>query len=283
MNFFDFFLQRQQNRNQIINSTLVIKFNDIVELYKEADKLEEYGNSEMYKKFSEIDNPEFVGLPIKDILESKFSYKKGLTELEKVNKLDFELGGQSIKYKWDFEDGDDMNMERFYDGNAFLHKRKKRIGNNNGKFISFNIDICVNAWVTPEQMLYKSYTCIKLLDYLESLNYKVEVIVHDITRFPGSYKGKSVGLLKTMCTLKSFDEPLQKSLLLTCISPWFFRYWLFRLHAAKLFTNPGLGQAAHVYEPSTPSNIWINSQECLDLDSAQNKIKQIQSLFENNE
>lgn len=97
--------------------------------------------------------------------------------------------------------------------------------------------------------------------------------------YPGKYKSANVEKLDIRICIKKPEEPVIKPLLLTCISPWFFRYYIFCYYNSILDTNIGLGSAKKLSEISDTKDIYIDNGECLTYDLAKFKIESIKNLF----
>lgn len=128
-------------------------------------------------------------------------------------------------------------------------------------------------------MLYKTYTTIRIIDMLENKGYRVGVYVCAISSYTGKYKSANVEKLDIRICIKKPEEPVIKPLLLTCISPWFFRYYIFCYYNSILDTNIGLGSAKKLSEISDTKDIYIDNGECLTYDLAKFKIESIKNLF----
>src|SRR5208337_4310022 len=258
---------------------LSIKIDNIDDFYRECEIVEENGNKEAWAFQSKRDDSDFKGLHLKKILSSKYSYKEGLDQLKELD-LDFSLGGSKREYKWNSDDGDDMSTERLQDSMPFMRKRIKNLGDGNGKFITLNVAFGAIWWVKYSHMLYRAYTVVRIVDLLESQGYRVEVIGHELCNNLGMYKGEFIDRFKLDITLKKAGDPLIKGLLLTCLSPWMFRHWVFKLECAKLYTSEGMGSMGDDKIASTKDTIYINWQECLNEEGADDKINEIKTLFE---
>lgn len=64
------------------------------------------------------------------------------------------------------------------------------------------------------------------------------------------------------------------------MSPWFFRYHMFRFWTAKFKCGWGLGHVPRQTRKSTKSDIYISSGECLHEEGAKEKIEEIKKLFD---
>lgn len=256
-----------------------IKFKNLEEFYTECDIFDtDHGNKYMYNEHSNEDNPDWIGLGLEKIKESKYNYKEGLDKLKELD-LELNLGGKRKQYVWAEDDGDEMSMERFHESLPFMSKRKATDGDKNGKFVNLYVNICECAYVSYDSMLNKTYTAIQLTDYLENSGYKVGIILEADVKNLGKFGNDSVEHLHIEVPIKQPDEPLLKPLLLTCISPWMFRHHIFKLWTAKFDTNGGLGSPYRVPNIDTKNNLYIGIGDCLNKESVEKKLEHFKSLF----
>lgn len=254
-------------------------FDNLDKFYTECEVQEDTGSPDKYKEISRVDDPEWVGLTKEEIQKSKYFYKEGLDKLEKLDE-DLIFGGSKTNYKYDENDGDDMNYDRFIEGLPSLRKRQRTGGDKNGKFIKLHVGICESCTVSAKDMLYKSYTALKLADYLESQGYRVQISTFAEVESLGYYKKDHIEYLLVEVVFKRFEDPLILPTMLTCVSPWFFRYHMFRFWTAKFKCGWGLGHVPRQTRKSTKSDIYISSGECLCEEGAKEKIEEIKKLFE---
>lgn len=59
-----------------------------------------------------------------------------------------------------------------------------------------------------------------------------------------------------------------------------FRYHIFKFWTAKFQCRSGLGHSIAAKHKETKEDIWITSGQCLDENSANQKIEQITKLFD---
>lgn len=245
----------------------------------DCDELASCASKSDYDSHSTTDEKSFRGMGLDEIKASRFGYKKGLEKIKKLN-AGFSIGSKKIQYKWDEFDGDDMSMERMYDGFAPMRKRHYQLGNgSNGKFITLNISICEAAFVTADQLLCRAAAALQLIDYLESLNYRIAVNVYADLKGVGKNEEGQVDQLFTKIMIKKENEPLIKPLLATCISPWMFRYHFFKFLYSKFATSWGLGQPIQKNYEDTPTEIYIRTGECLNEDTVKAKFKEIEKRY----
>lgn len=256
---------------------LDVEFKDLEDFYRECEILESTGNKSMY---SEVGNPDpkFVGLDVEQIKKSKYSYTKGLEKLQKLEDELESVGGSSPKYKWDDLDGDEMSMDRAYEQLPFLKKRIKKDGDSMGKFITLYIDISEPWMISYDQMLYKTKTSLEIVDYLEDLGFRVQIVIQCNVKYLGTLDGKHLKHITIKVPVKKFEDPVIKPLLLTTLSPWFFRYWIFRLMTAKFDTNENLGYPSKEPKVSTSSELYIRTGECLDEESMKKKLEEFKHV-----
>lgn len=260
------------------NSKFRLIFSNLDQFYKECDTVEDTGDKRFWEQENLNDSPSWIGLSREKILKSKYMYKEGLDQLKSLE-VDLNLGSKRRSYKYDEIDGDDMNYDRFLDDLPSLRKRIVKRGNNIGKIITLHVNVGENCGVTSDAMLIKAYTVMRIVDYLENLGYRTGITVFTDTRDLGTYKGIYVDSLHTEVEIKKPEQPLIKGLILACISPWFLRYHLFKLWTAKIKCNDHLGSSYRAMYEDTLSDIYINTGDCLNEESAKNRINELAKLF----
>lgn len=252
-------------------------FENLDNFYKASSIVTNTGNKLKYDKIACKNNADFLGLDLVEIKKSKYSYSEGLDNLKEIETDDW-LTGNHV-YKYDELDGDDINYDRLLDGFPALVKRIKSKNNGFNRIVNIHVNIAENCNVSYKNMLYKTYTTIRIIDMLENKGYRVGVYVRAVSSYTGKYKGANVEKLDISICIKKPEEPVIKPLLLTCISPWFFRYYILCYYNSILDTNIGLGSAKKLLEISDTKDIYIDNGECLTYDSAKFKIESIKNLF----
>lgn len=252
-------------------------FENLDDFYKASSIVTNTGNKLKYDEIACEDDADFLGLDLVEIKKSKYSYSEGLDNLKEIETDDW-LTGNHV-YKYDELDGDDINYDRLLDGFPALVKRIKSKNNGFNRIVNIHVNIAENCNVSYKNMLYKTYTTIRIIDMLENKGYRVGVYVCAISSYTGKYKGANVEKLDIRICIKKPEEPVIKPLLLTCISPWFFRYYIFCYYNSILDTNIGLGYAKGLSEISNTKDIYIDNGECLTYDLAKFKIESIKNLF----
>lgn len=258
---------------------IIIKktFENLDDFYKASSIVTNTGNKLKYDKIACENDADFLGLDLVEIKKSKYSYSEGLDNLKEIETDDW-LTGNHV-YKYDELDGDDINYDRLLDGFPALVKRIKSKNNGFNRIVNIHVNIAENCDVSYKNMLYKTYTTIRIIDMLENKGYRVGVYVCAISSDTGKYKSANVEKLDIRICIKKPEEPVIKPLLLTCISPWFFRYYIFCYYNSILDTNIGLGFAKKLSKISDTKDIYIDNGECLTCNLAKRKIKEIENLF----
>lgn len=262
-------------------------FNSLEDFYREAnnptskDKRCRMLWLEMHQK-NNLDSS-FIGLNAKEITKYQYSYTKGLENLAKIDNLE-SLGCSKHSKKYSDIDGYDINYDRMLEGLPYLINNTKIKGNKQGKYITIWVNIAVNAGIEVKECLYKAYTVMKVIDYLENNGYRTEVIVYDEANRVGLLNEKELDYVLLKINIKHFNEPLIKGRILTAISPWMERYWIFKFNYAKfeyVFTH---GQATDtISKEDGRTDIFFRSTTALTAKTAEQKIQCIQKLFETDE
>jgi len=289
-------------KNESDGVNLYFKFDSLDDFYTECGIIdhEAGGCEERIKDEIFNDNPGFRGLTNIDIEKYKYGYTPGIEKLQEIEDMFPELGSSKFKYKWNDIDGDTMDIERLYEGKQFLKERVRDKGNQNGKFVDMYVMVGENAFVSPEEMLYKAFAAVTIADYLENLSYKVRIYAVESGKNTGYYHDKPIDYLSIEILVKDYTEPINKSLLLNIFSPWFLRYWLFQIMIGKIAGNYGLGQAVSILSNTVDEWSWDNSEpepgieidvsesrefvvidkgDCLSEEKVAEKLEEIQKLF----
>ena len=265
------------------NTELEFSYNNVTEFYNDAHTIKDSGCRQSYKDLIENDKRGFRGLINEVIERSRYTYP--LENHEQELEIDNQLGGISHKITYNDIDGEDINWERLIDGNPPMMIRSKTKGLKNGKIITLYVNVAEN-WRTPaEALLNKAKSVIQIVDYYESLGYRLEIITcTNMEAVWETYKldGKSIKKVNHFITLKQAEDPLIKELIYTCISPWFFRYHIFAHLWANLQPPDGLGRSEPIKDKikETCQTILIDNGECLTQDDFKKKIIQINKLSE---
>lgn len=261
------------NKNLVIEKT----FDDINSFYKASMTLTKNGNRSSFEEEINTEKIDFRGLSISEIHKSRFSYKEGLDQLKEIESDDYLAGTR--KYKYDESDGDDINYDRLLDGFPALIKRVRGKIKGTGRIINIYVNIAEACFVSYKQMVHKSHTVIRLIDMLEEMGYRVCVYSCAYASGVGTLKGKEINMMKLNICIKRPEDPIIKSLIMTCISPWFLRYYVFCYYHATCSSHSWLGTPLKFNKKSTNENIYIDNGECLNEITANKKIEEIKKLF----
>jgi hypothetical protein len=262
---------------------LNIEFNDLTDFYTQLEVPEKINSLDRSDaKELNSDNINFRGLPNSKILESKYSYSEGLELLKSVD-LGIPNGTSKREYKWSEDDGDDMSYERLNDALPCMAQRAKTLGRGNGKFVTLNVGVVEHCGISYKDMVQKAHTVIQIADYLEDIGYKVNIVIVFKIQNVGSFRGETVKILTLKINLKKPEDPLNKAQLMACISPWFFRYFIFKFLYTKFATGWGLGSPVYEEVEDTREDIYIYSGQCLDEKAKLNKLEEIKKLFASEE
>lgn len=254
-------------------------YDNIQDFYDDIKRAKPEGNKERLLSHLGSDEPGFRGLSLEEIKKNKYNYQKGLDQLKELE-LNIDVGGSSREYKYDEFDGDDMNYDRLLEGFPCMRKRIKTHGIGSGRLINLYVVVSENCGVSHKEMLNKSLTAIRIADMLENMGYRVSIYSCDHTNDRwGSFKGESGVDYQLSVCLKRPEDSLNKGLILTGISPWFFRYYMFAHQMGSYIPGPGLGSSIEMQLEQTKENIVINHGECLSEENSIVKIKQIEKLF----
>ena len=266
------------------NDNLTLTFPNLIDLYKHTKSENRDPNNcninylnDIFSRWDE----DWIGISEVDVEKYKYTAKPELfKDLKKIEDTSI-LGGSSTTRCYSEEDGYDMDYERLYNGLPFLVdvKRNKK-GIRNGKVIEIYINIAENCMVDSEAMLNKTRTAVAICDFLEMKGYRVSIYSCTYSRSSGQFDGKTVNIF-TKTQIKTPEEPLNKALLTSAISPWMFRCHIFKIYCLKTNAKRGLGCPTKLKTKMTENKqtIIIDSGECLSEEYSDKKIKEIMDLF----
>jgi len=257
--------------NKEYNLKLIYRVSSISEFYRLASVCTPTGHAREHTRYLRGDVSDWFWLGVKnfpDLLSKKFTYKKGIVEIEKESQKMVQ-GYRKHIYKWDELDGDDLSMERLYEQLPALRKRISVTGDKFGNFISLYFNVGNNCGIQSGEMLSKTKTAIKLIKFFESLNKRVEVVIYSNDLRPGTYNNEGIHSILLEVVAKKFSEPLNIGLLNTTLTPWFFRYWVFMFWHSRCHLEPGYGHSVDVNPEDIKSKrknkaIILNAQDALD-------------------
>jgi hypothetical protein len=257
-------------------------FTSIYEFYRMAMNVSPTGNKNKHDKMSEqhIHRTSWLGYKDpKDKDINKFSWKEKIADIEKES-MQLVQGYKKRIYKYDELDGDDINMERLYEHLPAMKKRVYVKGDKFGNFISFYFNAGVDCGVKSDAIMNKTYTASKLINFFESLNKRVEVILYFKAMWPGKYKGENVREFTIEIVAKEFSSPLNIGLLNTVLAPWFFRYWMLMFMDTRMDVSYGHGYPGDWSKSDLERHkgnrvILMNGYDCLTEQKSEDFIKQV--------
>lgn len=258
-------------------------FNSIEDFYESAVTIDpERADRRRFYDHMTFDSltDHWVGLSLDNIKKYKYGYTPGINKLEEMKEDLHIVGASSFQTKWDTLDGEEMSMDRFYDERPFLSKRVRKHGFLNGKFIKIYVNIDEHCGISYEEMLNKTYTVVSIIDYLESMGYRTEVFAICQSLDLGTRDGNYISETYIEVPIKQMDAILNISLLLTTLSPWFFRYWCLLLYLANAKTFEGMGRPARIPQSSKIGELRIGTEQCLDEESSQTFIMNIKRMYD---
>lgn len=266
------------------NLKLTYRFSSPMEFYRMAHHMSDTGNQRRFDELKQDFKRRWDWIGIKDeetLMSRRFAWKEKIQEIEKESQKMVQ-GYRKRIYKYDELDGDDINMERLYEHLPAMRKRVHVTGDKFGNFISLYFNNTVNAGITAKQMLNKTMAAAKLVRFFESLNKRVELIVYTKAEWPGSYKGQDVKYILTETIVKKFSDPLNISLMNTCLAPWFFRYWTLLFFNTKMHTYDGHGMPTNLTDEDLKKHkgnraIKIDAYDCLSPETSKQFIKDVLS------
>jgi len=241
-------------------------YNSLGEFYADISNSQK---NPIYKDTADKDKPEFRGLSLDEIKNSKFSYPVGVEKLSHFKDFTVEKD-ITVKYYNQF-DGYDIDIDRMMDGLDFL------VDNHKKRLLPKTADVYINVGeggnVDYEMLLCKTYAAITVIDKLETLG--VRCAVYACAAYDTkTYRDKlnENGYLE-ICVKKHADT-LNLGALCTAISPWILRYWIFMFIIGKY---PGIvdGIAYSMKMPADITGIIIETTKCLTKESSNQFIESI--------
>ena len=274
-------------KNQKIYSDRFDSVSEFFSVVMNAQPKDSYSSKDLCQTLKD-DNERFRGLTNENIMKYRLNYPEGVESLRMLPELNIRKGGVKYAYRWDDQDGDDMDMPRYFEGMACMRKRYKTAGDGQqGRFVEVKVKVDENGYVKYSAMLWKTYTLCRIVDQLEAAGIRVRVSVCDYSEmFWGEYQ-----LLGLEIKIKDYNEPLNMGLIATICSPWFFRYWVFKYSATQFaLTSSGVGRSISLgtfFSGNEKAReelgmterrdlILIDSGECLSKEAADKFIKSLE-------
>lgn len=167
----------------------------------------------------------WIGASVANATAWRFGWSDGVARLSSLPDIvpaASETG--EVRRAWSDQDGDEMDMERYWDGAPFLARRFKAAGLRArlGPASVF-VNVSERSGVSSDAMLWKAYAVAKLVDSLESTGRRVAVFVGSSARDCFTRGARDYAL---RIRVKAEDEPLNLSAVVGAASPWFLRLWV---------------------------------------------------------
>lgn len=135
-----------------------------------------------------------------------------------------ELKSHKRQTNFNMDDGDEVDLERLYAGQAFWRKSERE--EKEGPTEVTIVTDTTTVWhKSAEDVLWRGAAAIALTKILEEKGYRVELWVVNGTRL---YAGESKPVM-TACCLKRTSDPLDTSTLINTVSGWFYRTLTFSM------------------------------------------------------
>lgn len=168
--------------------------------------------------------------------------------------------------KLDDQDGDEIDMEKYLEGEErCLIRRYRKAGNHIKRIRKIAVNIGENCNVHSDSMLWKAYAAIRLVDSIENAGDRCEIIVH-LAGKGASRNGDSAHI---SIMVKHADEPANLSLIAWTFSPHFFRYYM--IPAISLTVKnvmSGHGHAMNIIGDYQDA-YYLGTGECLTRENAE--------------
>lgn len=247
-------------------------FNSLSAFYKEAESCQSIASKIDYHRQAQLDHPEFTGISLAEIKKSKYSYAFGVEKLRQM--LDVKIEKDEKVRFYDSFDGYDIDIDRMINGLDFLLNEKKV--KKMPKTVDIYINISESSRVGYENMLYKAYAALKIIDTLESRG--VRTALFSCFSIRPKYANNRYGTDTYIeVAVKNYADAANLGAICTAISPWFLRHWgilFFIGHFKRL--SPVIGRPLGLPKSQIPKNaVVIDYGDALSMNSANRFIQNL--------
>lgn len=208
----------------------------------------------------------------------KYQWKEGLKRVQRLTQMESIVHSSQYVNVWNDYDGDVMDVDRYLNEQPFLSRRVKKSGKSICGQYRIVINIAENGTVSAQNMLWKAYAAARLCDEIESQGNRCEVVAVSFLRGQ-TCDTDYAGYTYTEVTIKKHEESVNTGLLCTCLSPWFFRTYMFMVWRHYLHVNNWLGWSSSLREylgnDIDNTCILIDAGDCLSHEKANTFIKTI--------
>lgn len=187
---------------------------------------------------------DFQGCSIAEYNERRYKWSGGLDKVRRLSELDAMVSAARCEKRWSDYDGDNMDVERYYNEQPFLSRRVQVSGGNRRGQYRIVVNVAENYRVNSENMLWKAYAASRLCDEIESQGNRVEVIVGGFA----SGCAEGYGYTWVNCVAKKAQDPVNLGLLCTLMAPWTWRITMFALLYHYEKCSPYIGRSHTVRE-----------------------------------
>lgn len=204
---------------------------DLVELVRQVPE-------ERYRNFDNTQNRSFTGRSFRDweavFTATREAWSEGIAVLDRMLN---DIAGADLpkpvsrkrKMRFDEADGDELDYDRLRSGQD-CWRQTRRQSTRGPATITVLVDVCANAHVDHQDILWRGAAAVALTKLLEEAGYRVELWAVEKTAglwaSPGSSSFDLDGMM-AVC-LKQPSDALDTSTLISAVSGWFFRTVFFR-------------------------------------------------------
>jgi hypothetical protein len=200
------------------------------------------------------------GASIENSTAWRFSWPEGVKMLATLPGFTVPRAKAARARRWSEVDGDEMSMDRYRDGRAFMRQRyKPRCGVKGGRVLRVRVNIGENCKCEASSMLWKAYAAGRLVEELENNGVRCEVVVEQYSS-GYAHNGSS---WRFSCIVKRPEDPLNLAGVVAACAPWFMRRWV--LSVVSLLPGAAWRCAMGRSGPLPPCDdaVTIDHGECL--------------------
>jgi len=137
------------------------------------------------------------------------------------------VGASRLRRRWSHDDGDTLDVARFYDGLPCWQQPHRAPGGSGGRILTLVAHAGANSHLSADAIAWKAYAAVRYADAMEAAGYRVAVDVSFATRH--SYRDGSGW--HCLVHVKEPDDPVDLSQLAAILSAAAFRWYGFTWQA----------------------------------------------------
>lgn len=203
---------------------------------------------------------QWQGATLEESSAWRWSWPDGVKMLSRLPGFTVPRAKSARARRWSEIDGDEMNMERYREGRAFMRQRyKPRCGVKGGRVLKVRINIGENCQCPASAMLWKAYAAGRLVEELENNGVRCEVVIE---QFASGYASNGASW-RFSCVVKRPEDPLNLAAIVASCAPWFMRRWVLsivsRFPGAERYCSMGRSGCL----PPCEDSITIDHGDCL--------------------